>query len=59
MPDAPLLTQLTEISLCKLFFIKNIDAELATVHGCVRAMSTSSVYFSLVKLVKLFCFVLH
>ena len=32
----------TEIGLCKRF-AKNIDSELATVHECVRAMSTSSV----------------
>ena len=32
--------QFTEIALCKLF-VKNTVDELATVHECVRAMTTS------------------
>jgi len=38
--------------VCKLF-VKNIGDELATEPECVRAMTTSPVWFSLVKLVKL------
>ena len=46
--------QSTEIGLCKLF-VKNTVDELATVHECIRVMTTCIS----VKLVKLFCFILY